>query len=440
LSRFLRFLESLREESDLGQPQVATGAEDVVRIMSVHRSKGLEFPVVIVPDLGKAINLQDCAGNILADRKAGLGMVVVDEEKRVRYPSLASVLVQNRLRQQALAEEMRILYVAMTRAKEHLVLIGTVKPEAPARWAARWARHEGPLPADVVLGARTVLDWVGPVAAATAPPRDEIFRVTAYAAEDVLAWHHPSRRAAPWTEAQQRMARLEPLDPPPPPHPLAEEVSRRLADSYAFRPYTAVAAAVSVTSAKQSASLRPPPLLPEARRPTGDEIGAATHRLLQHLDFERPCDAADIAAQVSELVDRLLLDTRSAGLVDAGAVAWLMSTEVGVLLRTYAKRLRRELPIYADVPAAVPGLPASRDPQDRVMLRGRLDVLVQTDDGCVIVDYKTDAVPPEQVDERVALYRPQVEAYAGAVARMTGRPVRTLVVFLKARVVVPLLP
>ena len=438
LSRFLRFLDSLREESDLGQPQVATEAEDVVRVMSVHRSKGLEFPVVILPDLGKAINLQDCAGNILADRKAGLGMVVVDEEKRVRYPSLASVLVQNRLRQQALAEEMRILYVAMTRAKEHLVLIGTCKPEAPARWAARWTGHEGPLPADVVLGARAVLDWVGPVAAATAPPRGEIFRVTSYAAEDVLAWHHPSRRAAPWTDAQQRMARLEPLDPPPPPHPVADEVVRRLAGTYPFRAYTAVAAAVSVTSVTGATTLRPPPLLPEARQPTGDEVGAATHRVLQHLDFTRPCDAADIGAQVSELVERRLMDSRAAGLVDAGTIEWLVATEVGALLRTHAKRLRRELPIYADVPPHAPGLPPSADPLDRVMLRGRIDVLVPTGDGCVVIDYKTDSVAADRVSERLAIYRPQLDAYSGAVARMTGRPVRTLVVFFTPRTVVEL--
>ena len=125
LSRFMRFLEQLQEESDLGQPSTASEAEDVVRIMSVHAAKGLEFSIVFVPDLGKRINLQSCQGPILADRAAGLGMVVVDEEKRCRYPSLALTLVQNRLRQQSLAEELRVLYVAMTRAKEHLVLIGT---------------------------------------------------------------------------------------------------------------------------------------------------------------------------------------------------------------------------------------------------------------------------------------------------------------------------
>jgi ATP-dependent helicase/nuclease subunit A len=153
LARFLTFLDTLADESDLGQPSVVSGAEDVVRIMSIHRSKGLEFPVVILPDLGKAINLSDCAGSILVDRHAYLGLSAIDEQKQIRYPSLASVLIEQRLRQQTLAEELRVLYVAMTRAKEHLILIGTVKDKTCGSWQSRWGRHgPGALPADAILG------------------------------------------------------------------------------------------------------------------------------------------------------------------------------------------------------------------------------------------------------------------------------------------------
>src|SRR5258708_26530692 len=94
LSRFMRLLRELEEESDVAAPSIASEAEDVVRIMSIHRSKGLEFPIVILPDLGKAMNMSDCRGHILIDRHAGLGMSVVDEQKRCRYPSLALTVVQ----------------------------------------------------------------------------------------------------------------------------------------------------------------------------------------------------------------------------------------------------------------------------------------------------------------------------------------------------------
>src|SRR4029078_3799592 len=122
----------------------------------------LEFPVVFIPDLGKLHNLRDTSGSILVDRNAGIGLMVADEALRVRYPSLAHVLVQQRIRKQTLAEELRVLYVAMTRAREHLILVGTCDEAAPQTWAEQWSQHVGPLPPERILGARTMLDWLGP--------------------------------------------------------------------------------------------------------------------------------------------------------------------------------------------------------------------------------------------------------------------------------------
>ena len=436
LARFLQFLDGLREESDLGQPSVAGGAEDVVRIMSVHRSKGLEFPVVFLPDLGKAINLQDCASNVLLDRKAGLGMFVVDEGKSVRYPSLASMLVRARLRQQALAEELRVLYVAMTRAQEHLVLVGTTGAESMARWAARWAGHGGPLPADAVLGATTMLDWLGPVAAATgAPDRRDVFDVTSYDAADVMAWRHPSKQASAAGDRLARLARLDPLDPTPPPHALAVEVSRRLTARYAFEPFAQLAAARPMaegTAGRTASSLLAKSKLLDAVASAGaDEIGAATHRALRHLDFRRSSNAADVATQIEEFVARRLLTADEAARVDTDALAWLMSSEIGALLREHAGALRRELPVYAAVPA--PGVPAGGP--DQVMLRGRIDLLLPLTDRTVLIDYKTDTVTADEVPERAAKYALQLEAYADAVATITARPVDAAFVFLRPRVV-----
>src|SRR5262249_15191816 len=112
LYRFNQFLASLDEEANPAQAAQLSESENVVRILSIHRAKGLEFPVVFLAGLGKRINFQSCSGNILADRQAGLGLTAIDERKQIRYPSLASTLVERRLRRQTLAEEMRILYVA----------------------------------------------------------------------------------------------------------------------------------------------------------------------------------------------------------------------------------------------------------------------------------------------------------------------------------------
>ena len=163
LFRFLRFIDRLRERGDdLGMAPAVGENEDVVRVMTIHQSKGLEFPVVVVADLGAQFRFDQ--GQALIDRDLGLGLKVADPALRIRYPSLAyeAVRVQGRLA--TLAEELRVLYVALTRARERLILVGSVRdlPGAAAAWLAEAGDGQGPLPAAVLEGARSFLDWLGP--------------------------------------------------------------------------------------------------------------------------------------------------------------------------------------------------------------------------------------------------------------------------------------
>ena len=435
LSRFMRFLQNLRDEADLGQPSIASEADDVVRVMSIHRSKGLEFPVVFLPDLGKRINLADCQGAILIDRAAGLGMDVIDDERLIRYPSLASVVVKQRLKQQALAEEMRVLYVAMTRAKEHLVLIGTCKHDAAEKWRARWATDTGPLPQDTVLSARCMLDWLGPVAAA----EPDAIRVTPHAAEEVLTWQTEHARRPALTSQQQALATLTPIVPAPEKSAAADEVIGRLEFSYPYRTYSVLAASESMTrksNAFSGATLDLPRFLAD-RSASAADVGTATHRVLQHLDFSRRCDAADLEAQIAGLVSRKLLTHLQMELVDHDSVEWLLESEVGKLLKQHAASLRRELLIHRAWAPPFAGQPAlSAEALDQVMIRGRIDVLVPAPAGAVVIDYKTDAIAADSVPLRAQDYAVQMGQYRDCVGRMIGKPVsRAFLVFLTPRMI-----
>jgi len=435
LSHFLQFLDSLREETDLGQPSTASEADDVVRIMSIHRSKGLEFPVVVLPDLGKRINFSDCHGAILADRTAGLGLSVVDEERMVRYPSLASVLVQRRLKQQALAEELRVLYVAMTRAKEHLILVGTCDAKLPQTWASRWSDHRSALPADTILSARSMLDWLGPAAAAAAGAGSEIIRLTQPSAEQVASWQADHARRPALSPRQAPLAALAPLQPPPS-DPAADEVVRRLEFRYPFEPLTRLAAADAVTSRTKSAVARDLPvprfLADQVLSPA--DAGTAVHLVLFHLDFRRRCDASDLADQVAAMVERKLITPQQAEAVKTESVLWLLDSEVGALLRRHAANLRREIPIHLACPAESLGVRA--DPRDSAMLRGRIDVLVPAPGGAVLIDYKTDNVSQSAVPARAESYTPQLAEYARAIEQITSSPLAgRYLVFLSPRVI-----
>ncbi len=124
LFRFLRFIERMKESgADLGTARALGEQEDVVRIMTIHKSKGLEFPIVFVAGLSKTFNEQDLRQSFLLHKELGLGPKFIDPERRVSLPSLAWLAVRRRLKAEMLAEEMRILYVALTRAREKLILV-----------------------------------------------------------------------------------------------------------------------------------------------------------------------------------------------------------------------------------------------------------------------------------------------------------------------------
>ncbi|MDB5319734.1 MAG: ATP-dependent deoxyribonuclease subunit, partial [Phycisphaerales bacterium] len=450
----LKFLDSLEAETDFGQPSVLSAAADVVRIMSVHHSKGLEFPVVFLPELGKKINLQDCQGAILIDKRAGLGLSAIDEAKRIRYPSLASVLVQTSLKRQSLAEELRVLYVATTRAKEHLILSGTCTDKKREQWNTRWGAHPGPMPAEDILAAGCMLDWVGPAVAMIGG--EQSFRVTQHAPEEVAAWTSADLKRPTFTPQQEKLARLEPLNPAPAPDERAAQLIASLTAPYPHAPASQLEAARSVTdwtkqgrqapvgyttasdekSLEFSRTLATPKCLLDKNDLSAADVGTATHLLLQHLDFANP----DLAAQINALIDRKLLTTPQARHIDLAAVEWFLATDLAQRLRDNATQLRRELDFYLAVPPSEFSPAAtSTDPADQIMIRGRLDALLipPAPAGLTLIDYKTDRVAPEKVAERADFYAPQVQLYRRAMQRITGRPVAEVqLVFLTARIVV----
>lgn len=441
LYRFLRSLDRLREEADLGSPSVLGEGENVVRVMSVHKSKGLEFPVVFLPDLGKRFNLQDCGGRVLLDRTRYLGMAAIDEAKQVRYPSLASVLVRQRLRQQMMAEELRVLYVALTRAKEHLILIGTCDEKSVDQWRTFWGGHRGRFPADAVLGASTPLEWVGPAAVSLDGEGQAAFELIPHTAAEVGAWGVTATRKVELTPWQCARAALQPLDPPPAAEPTAQEAIARLGYRYPFEAFTHLRAAVAATDLAKSRSVVPSAisrvnhLLPLPRCVSGhvamtaSERGTATHLVLQHLDF-RNGTGEGLRHQIAQMESRRLILAAQVAAVDIEAVEWLVRSDLGQMIAAAEPSdLMREVPFAVALSDG-----GKWEGLDQPMLRGRIDLLIRRGKQCVIVDYKTDQVTGADLSERSALYGKQVEIYRRAVRQLTGYEIGTVyLAFLSAR-------
>ncbi|QGG47598.1 helicase-exonuclease AddAB subunit AddA [Heliorestis convoluta] len=185
LFRFLRFIERLQDQGgDFGTARALGEKENVVRIMSIHKSKGLEFPIVFVPSLGNRFNLREGKQKLLLHKELGLGPLVLQPEGRYHYPSIAKLAIERKIYKETLAEEMRVLYVAVTRAKEKLILVGTVADRV--KTAQKWCQQEvelgKPLADQNLLRASSFLDWIGPVLAAH--PDGQIIKKWAEGAQD----------------------------------------------------------------------------------------------------------------------------------------------------------------------------------------------------------------------------------------------------------------
>ncbi len=475
LSRFLSFLRDLQDQDiDLGTAPVATAGDDALRIMSIHKSKGLEFPIVILAGLGTRFNNRDTRGDCLMNRRNGIGLRYKDPNTGQHWSSPQYQHIRAAINHRMLAEEARLLYVAMTRARDKLILVGSVSAKPDAPWK----------PSALAPAARCALDWIAPIFAANtvcltdgtpalvivtqpaaARPRSNAF-TPAPAAPDqttvatLIQMLSDSRFEQ--ARATPALGVLQPADPE------VQALITRLTRTYPWQPLTMLPAVTKVTELKShthpdweespAAELitadHPPGIpLPETTESPAIQRGIATHRLLQLLDFTQPLDAAGIGRQLRTFVDRHLFREDDAALIDSAAVAWIFQTPIGQQILSIAatqgladgigaKGIYRELQfLWSMEPhllaTATENCAAiSSTPADRVLVRGVIDLLMATPSTLHIVDYKTDT--PSQIQARIPMYTRQLRYYAQAVSTILRRRVtHATLVFILAQTVTP---
>ena len=431
------FVRHLRELLEGGEPPVpqTTHAARGVRIMSIHKSKGLEFPVVILADLARAFSRMDFQSSVLVHPEYGLGPVCVDVKRSIKYPTVARLALERTLRREAKAEELRVLYVAMTRAKEKLVMVCT-RAGAAKHLADLCAVASCPVRPETVEEQSCMADWIllpllcRPEAAplrelagadtATVTAGDAPWRVEVHAAGDSA----PAGRAA--GESAEEVTPELPLD------------TAALEWRYPYALETTLSAKLTATQLKgraldeeiaENAPL--PPRLRSLARPkfleggqplTPAERGTAMHAALQFLDFSAPADPAAVRAAVTDMEARRLLTPEQARAVDAAALARFLQSPLCARIRAAGKAVEREyrFSLLQSAAAFVPGAAAG----DQILLQGVADCFFEEDGALVVVDFKTDRVAPDALAERAEHYRAQLEAYSLALAQIFGKPVK----------------
>ncbi|MGG1660713.1 helicase-exonuclease AddAB subunit AddA [Brevibacillus sp. NRS-1366] len=457
LFRFLRFVDRLQEAgNDLGEARTIGENEDVVRIMTIHKSKGLEFPVVFVAGMGKQFNTMDLKSQFLLHKDLGFGPIAVEPSLQVRYPSLAALGIRQQLRRDMLAEEMRVLYVALTRAREKLILVGAAKDLAKS--ITDWGRQdEGERLSDEdLVQAKGYLDWVGramlrhPEAGMLRSYPEtqgtgEVVRVRTIPDESVWSFHfYQADELRAQTEPQlgdmsvwERMTKREPIDDRPADELLQSIVESRLGwkDPHTIAPR--VQAKWSVSELKRQAKTsksgnqvvlpsiteRPKFLAEQKRgRITGAEKGTITHLIMQHLDLQRPLDEEDIREQLSSLAARRFLTEEQVQAVDVGQIARFFTDPLGQRMKQ-ARVVHRELPFTLVIPAREVEPELGEESIEQVIVQGVIDCLLEEPDGSlVLIDFKTDWMAKEPsaaaIEELTRRYEGQIRLYVRAIQQI----------------------
>lgn len=437
LHRFVKYLEKL-EESDSEIPSCGND-ESSVRIMSIHKSKGLEFPIVFLCGTGKKFNTTDTSDTVLVHSSLGLGPKIVDTERMIAYPTLARAAIDQRMKKEMLSEEMRLLYVAMTRPKERLFITACLNnPEKEKeKWSGTVRAGAETIDAEILSGSQNYLGWL--LAAEIADRSKNIKTVIVEAADsDSINDAAKDGSTADSAAASMTSASAAAESDASNDEDLAD-IERKLSYVYPYEEASMLPSKVTATElkkysvpdddesyslVKQKTYFSRPSFSEKALSPT--ERGIATHLALQYMDFSAGSDEQTVKAEILRLRDKGFLSERQADAVNASAISGLFTSPIGKRIKS-AGTVHRELrfSLLCDAEELF-----GRCRGEEILLQGVVDCCIEEDGELVIIDYKTDSIhTEEQFRERCALYSGQLRAYSLALERMFGKKVKETVLF-----------
>lgn len=436
LNKFLAHLEALDEKGvAVATEQSSPGA---VTIMSIHKSKGLEFPVVFLPGLSRKFNNENAYASMLCDKDLGIGLSCVDTTNRVRYPSLSKHAISAKLLSEGLSEEMRVLYVAMTRARDRLVMTYTSKNlekelnELSLRMDCtdpKLLTSEAECPGKWVLYSALKRTEAGAFFAISSQPECTSLGETPWKIEvidnvDATAEHFCSEAV---------FAEYLPADS-------VTRIRRTLAYDYPFKAATQAPSKQTATQIKgrekdmeAAESTYPQSHYAKSFRKasfsgtsdSGLKRGNAWHAVMQFIRYNACTNSDGVAKELERLVLEGYITQEQSEVVDPSKIARFFGTQIGRRLITGKDVLREfKFSILDDATQYDPAVVG-----EQILLQGVVDCALIDDDGITVIDFKTDRVKGDGVAEAAQHYRPQVQAYAGALSRIYQKPIKAAMLY-----------
>ena len=451
-SHFVRYIEQLKKyEVDFGEANVLDESADVVRIMTIHKSKGLEFPVVFVCGTHHKVNLQDANGRMILDSDLGAGLDYIQTEERIRDSTMKKALIADHMKEVALGEELRVLYVAMTRAKEKLILTGLVKEEEKVRELLELhAQEEGALLySDRVSGEsylKLVLLAYAPYFAGGQPFAPA--KLTFCSEEDLATASVKEQVNLALLQKKLLTQGVDTIIQPSKEEEkgLVSLLLPRFQEHYAHEKALGLFAKTTVTELKQSlideatASLEAHPFAyaegkkeREGRRSGGGgaQRGTLYHRAMELLPLALLQAGAQAKAQE---VEAFLQKEKERGRFDEEGIHQIRIEDLQRFLRSaFATRMARAMEqkrLFRERQFMI-GLPANRmNPdfpgEELVLVQGVIDCYFEEEGELVLIDYKTDCLDEEKLR---LFYKPQLEIYKEALEQLTNQKVKEMALY-----------
>lgn len=447
LHSFIDFIQRMEKmNKDLSQPNSIEVVDDTVKVMTVHASKGLEFPIVIFLDLSHGFNKQDYIGSTLYDVDLGVGVTLLNVDSRITVPTIQRSLIATKKKTATVSEEMRLLYVALTRAKQKLIMIGFDKDTEKMfnRWDSTVVQDNGVIDEASRLNAGTYQNLIGMSTLSDrdraisgddcfdndeahvelhvieesdeqkAPTNNKVIQIATErpsklfrdTVDNILNFKYQHQEAVN-TTAYQSVSEIKGLFADPDDDQMADDL---LSDSGKY---------IQDSFAK-------PKFLAETKSVSAAEVGSATHLLLQKVDLDQTPTIETFEKLLADSVADGTIEENVGKKIDLQSLANLYQSDLGKLIVAHQDTVLREFPFSVLMPAKrlfkKTGKSDSSD--DKILVHGIIDGVIELEDGIVLFDYKTDNVNEQNLDQTIEKYSGQLNLYAQAISVIRHKPVK----------------
>ncbi len=436
LFNFINYMEKIKTSSkDMDSAKIIGENDNVIRIMSIHKSKGLEFPIVFLSGVGKQFNMQDLNNKILLHPDMGIGVKYIDYDKQIEYDTLSKQAMRNQIMIETLSEEMRVLYVALTRAKEKLIITGYSTADKQNKLEDLKDKYNE-LNSIILKKCKTYLDWFKLIDVYEHENFQKIAIFNVYNKNEVLKMCN-TKQEKEENGTEQILKKLENVELC---SEKQERIKKMLEYEYEKQVSTQLKTKMSVTEIKELSKPQEerqennkveqmPKFLQTDKETkiTNAQKGTLTHLCMQKLDINKKVYSYDDVKQlINELEMKKIISSKEAEAININNIVQFTKSKLWEEM-THAHVVQREKPFYINIPAKEL---YQEDVDEDILVQGIIDLYYITEkDELVLVDFKTDYVENRNEQILIDKYNTQLDLYKRALESATGKKVYRIYIY-----------